>query len=173
MSVNLNVSDGKLVAAHHLGTPFWKLVSGSGPFFVDCFVEGILNSSGYPEVVNSIVESKKKDLLRGWKGQVCSGVRASRHMSAKCVPSLISVAFFLAPGNHGNRSCDIENFVKPVVDGATMGLWGESNPQDNSPCRYDADDSVFAAMYLQHCPIVDRRAEGVFVTVSSLLEKIN
>lgn len=71
--------------------------------------------------------------------------------------------------NHGGRDYDIENFVKPVIDGVAMGLWGNLDAVLNDPSpRFDADDSVFGSVYLENCPVEASDVEGVYIVVAPL-----
>jgi len=79
----------------------------------------------------------------------------------------VSIAFLMCPANHGGTHYDVENFVKPVADGVAMGLWGDLEAvRADAKVRFDAEDSVFQSLYVEHRPVESPDAEGVYVLVS-------
>ncbi len=148
------------------GVGFNVLETGAG-VLVECQVAGIDTCEGKREVVNSVVDSKRSETLRAWKLKVATTVRENRRFETDPIPAVISVAFMMCSENHGGRDYDIENFVKPVIDGVAMGLWGNLDAVRNDPSlRFDADDSVFSSIYLQNCPVTLPDAEGVYIVVA-------
>lgn len=156
----------------HECVEFLRLWFDEKCILLDHYIEGVLNQRGYPEVVNSVVDKEKTELLRAWKLKIAETVRAERSQPAHPASSVISIAFLMCPSNHGNRAFDIENFVKPVVDGTAMGLWGDIERVRADPnARFDADDSIFRSIYLEDHRVPNPTKEGVFISVSVIPTK--
>ena len=148
----------------------FHLVETGVDALVECRVQGIETKQGRREVVNSVPNGKKL-LLRAWKLEVAETIRKCRRFETGPIPAVLSVAFLMHPVNHGNREYDIENFVKPVIDGIAMGLWGDLDAvRNDSSARFDADDSVFSSVYLENCPVENPAAEGVCIVVAPLID---
>jgi len=151
---------------------FLRLWLGEKCILLDHFIEGVLNQRGCPEVVNSVVSKERTALLRAWKLKIAETVRDKRSHPAHPAPSVISIAFLMCPSNHRNRAFDMDNSVKPVIDGIAMGLWGDIERVRADPnAHFDADDSIFRSIYLDDHRIPNPTDEGVFVSVSVIPTK--
>jgi len=147
----------------------FHLVETGVDALVECRVQGIETKHGRREVINSVVGSNKAKALRDWKLEVAETIRKSRRFETGPIPAVLSIAFLMCSENHGNREYDIENFVKPVIDGIAMGLWGDLDAvRNDSSVRFDADDSVFRSLYFEDCPVESPNAEGVYIAVFPL-----
>ena len=159
----------RITSHEEAGHRFHVLRAAGMPVLAECFVAGVENSRGGREVVNAIIDRKKAPVQREWKLKVADAVRHARSLATPPVSSAVSIAFFICPANHWSHRYDIENFVKPVIDGVAMGLWGDLDRVRTDPAAlFDADDSVFRSIYVEVCDVEDSLAEGAFVTVSAL-----
>ena len=71
--------------------------------------------------------------------------------------------------NHDGREYDIENVVKPVIDGIAMGLWGDLDAvRKHSSAPLNANDSVFRSLYFEDSTVEAPGAEGVYIAVFPL-----
>lgn len=141
---------------------------------VECRVRGIETKQGRREVINSVVGGNKAKALRDWKLEVSETIRKFRRYETEPMPAVRSVAFLMHPVNHGNREYDIENFVKPVIDGIAMGLWDDlDRVRDEPSARFDEDDTVFRSLYFEDCPVESPDAEGVYIAVFPFDRHVN
>ena len=72
------------------------------------------------------------------------------------------------PRTHGNRDLDVENFIKPVLDGLAAGLFCENDTDPQGIDQFNYDDSNFNTLLihrLDNAPTAD--LEGIAVFVSS------
>ena len=73
----------------------------------------------------------------------------------------------LLPALHGNRALDVENFVKPVLDGLAAGLFSSPGQDPWAIKRFDYDDSNFSTLFIHRLPDAARpEDEGVAISVS-------
>ena len=122
-------------------------------------------------IINSIVDGQRgRDRQHNWKLQITSEVKEKRGNQPwnprDTFAITLGMSFHL--GNHGNRSLDSENFVKPVLDGLAAGLFcgNDTNPQDVE--RFDYDDSNFNTLLIYRLDDAPtRELEGIAVSVSS------
>ena len=122
------------------------------------------------EVLNEFTSNARKK--RDWKLQVAEAVKEARG-TGPWDPGddyAISLAFRFHPGFHGvpNRSLDVENFVKPVLDAVAAGLFCAPDILPDAIPRWDYDDSNFSTLFVHRLPATpDSGAGGVAVFVSS------
>ncbi len=121
-------------------------------------------------IVNSITENK--DGLRNWKVHVASNVKDTRGGNPwnpkNQFAITIGFSFNINSGWHGYRPLDVENFLKPVVDALTAGLFcaPQANPQNIE--KWDYDDSNFNTLLIHRLPDARTRAgEGIAISISA------
>ena len=120
---------------------------------------------------NSITTSESgRARTASWKIQVASEVKAVRGVEP-WEPNheyAISLAMRFHGRSHGNRSLDVENFIKPVLDAVAAGLF--CSPETD-PCaieRWDFDDSNFKTLLIHRLPDTGvARGEGAAIFISS------
>lgn len=127
------------------------------------------------EIVNSITNSQRaKDAQLEWKRRIASEVRDARGGGPWDAGQryAISLAFRFCPALHGNRSdFDVENFVKPVLDGLAAGLFSPPGQDPRLIKRFDYDDSNFSTLFIHRLPDAARpEDEGVAIGVSVAAE---
>ncbi len=119
-------------------------------------------------IVNSITE--RKDAQLAWKRRIASEVRDARGGGRWDAGEryAISLAMRFWPGAHGHRSdLDVENFVKPVLDGLAAGLFCPPGQDPRLIKRFNYDDSNFSTLFIHRLPDAARRGdEGVAISVS-------
>ena len=122
-------------------------------------------------IINSIVDGQRgRDRQHNWKLQITSEVKATRGNQPWNPRDTFAITLGMSfhPGNHGNRSLDTENFIKPVLDGLTAGLFCENDMDPLGIKRFDYDDSNFNTLLihrLDDAPTND--LEGVAISVSA------
>ena len=123
------------------------------------------------EIVNSITNSQRaKDAQLAWKRRIASEVREARGGGPWDAGQryAISLAMRFCPALHGNRALDVENFVKPVLDGLAAGLFCPPGQDPRLIKRFDYDDSNFSTLFIHRLPDAVRPAdEGVAIGVSA------
>ena len=133
--------------------------------------DGVLRFRGKPEpvpwwvegpVVNSVTERKEK--LREWKERVALAVRDKRGGDPWCPDHLyaVTVQFHFRPLR--NQKLDVDNFVKPVLDGLAAGLF---LPEDKDPrdlptfaAHHGVDDSNFRILLIHRLRDQEPPEEG-------------
>ena len=132
---------------------------------LNCFIEGVEDTGGH-KIINSIVTAKRKNLLYQWKIKIADEINGLKDISSAPKTAAISLSFFFYRPFHRNMDFDVENFIKPVIDGLTKGLfctnWEQEKTQGN--IRFNEDDSIFRKVYFERFD-VDEPKEGVYITV--------
>lgn len=150
----------KLAKIKYKDTEICFLKAGSAKPLVKCFIKGT--------IINSVTQ--KKELLYAWKCKIATEVR---EQIVNCIEkpkkAAISLSFFFCKSCHGNRNdLDSENFVKPVIDAVTKGLFAKEwkNVCKQDKMAFNEDDSVFWNIYFERHDVPDKDQEGVYVTVT-------
>lgn len=124
------------------------------------------------EIVNSITTSRRaKDAQLEWKRRIASEVREARGGEPWDAGQryAISLALRFCPAPHGNRPLDVENFVKPVLDGLAAGLFSPPGQDPRAIERFNYDDSNFSTLFIHRLPDAARPDdEGVAISVSAM-----
>jgi len=121
------------------------------------------------KIINSVVDSNKKKLLLEWKQKIAQQVIL--HRNGKTYDPndayLISLAMRFCPQNHGNLKLDVENYIKPILDGVAAGLFCNLGTNPAQITRFDYDDSNFNNLYVERLPnTISTDHEGVIITIS-------
>lgn len=121
------------------------------------------------EIINSITE--KKDAQLAWKRMIAAEVKGARGggpWDARWRYA-ISLAMRFCPALHGHRSdFDVENFVKPVLDGLAAGLFCPPDQDPRAIGRFNYDDSGFGTLFIHRLPDAPHPDdEGVAIRVSA------
>lgn len=123
------------------------------------------------EIVNSITTSQRaKAAQLEWKQRIASEVRDARGGGPWDAGQryAISLALRFCPALHGNRPLDVENFVKPVLDGLAAGLFSPPGQDPRLIRRFNYDDSNFSTLFIHRLPDAARPdGEGVAISVSA------
>ena len=118
-------------------------------------------------IVNSVTE--RKEALQAWEVQVASEVKAARG-SDPWNPGhdyAITLSLRFHPANHGNRSLDMENFVKPILDALAGGLFCDTQTDPRNIVLWNYDDSNFNTLLIRRlADAVIPGSEAVYVCVS-------
>lgn len=130
------------------------------------FLDGrmILQTSISGTLINSITENKSGLLI--WKQRIAKVVHSKRKCKQN-TKSLFAVSLGMRfyPWAHGSQSFDIENFLKPILDGIATGLFCENSPDKITSFKFD--DSNFIYLYFERLPDAGaENEEGVVVTIS-------
>lgn len=124
------------------------------------------------EIVNSITTSQRaKDAQLAWKREIAAQVAAVRG-DGPWDPGrryAVSLAMRFCTALHGNRSdFDVENFVKPVLDGLAAGLFCPPEQNPRAIGRFGYDDSGFGTLFIHRLPdAAHPDGEGVAIRVSA------
>ena len=119
---------------------------------IQCFIEGVSTKRGM-EIMNSVVSSKNAELLYAWKVKIADCINSIKTMPVSAKAAAISITFFFCRPLHGNKDFDIENFVKPAIDGIAKGLFSKNWPQEKQQegkVHFNEDDSIFKKIYLEY-----------------------
>ena len=121
------------------------------------------------EIINSITERKDEQLA--WKRMIAAEVKGTRGDGPWDARQryAISLAMRFCPALHGNRSdFDVENFVKPVLDGLAAGLFCPPDQNPRAIARFNYDDSGFGTLFIHRLPDAPGPDdEGVAIRVSA------
>jgi hypothetical protein len=142
-------------------------VDGSSIHFLE-FSKGklVIQTSIAGTIINSIVDTPAKDKLLSWKKQITNHIyseRQSKEDSRKHYAISVGMRFY--PQKHGNSCLDIENYIKPILDGIAKGLFCESEALKID--KFNFDDSNFIHLYIERLPdSKTQNEEGIVITVS-------
>lgn len=129
---------------------------------IQCFIEGLKRDHKHV-VINSITEDKEAHYK--WKLKIAQEIMSISRPSIQAQNATISLSFLFNPEFHGNRHFDVDNFIKPVIDGVAKGLFGNLiNRNSKGKTRFNEDDSVFRWIYLERHD-TNSNHEGVYITV--------
>lgn len=82
----------------------------------------------------------------------------------------LSIGMKFHPYTHGNQKLDLDNFIKPIIDGIAAGLFSNDGENLSQLSKYNQfDDSNFQFIFMERLP--DAKAEsqeGISVIVSKL-----
>ncbi len=119
-------------------------------------------------IINSI--TARTEALRNWKERVVAAVQKRRGEAAWNPESEFAITLVLkfCPQLHGgHQKLDVENFIKPIIDGLAAGLFCEPGTEPSDIKRFDYDDSNFDLLLIQRLPDVrEPSEEGVAINVS-------
>ena len=121
------------------------------------------------KIINSIVDSNKKQELLEWKQKIVEQVITHRKDKTYEPEEtyLISLALRFCPQNHGNLKLDVENYIKPILDGVAAGLFCTPSTKSNQITRFDYDDSNFNNLYIERSPNTSSPDhEGIIISIS-------
>jgi hypothetical protein len=120
------------------------------------------------KIINSVVDSNKKLDLLQWKQKITKHVMSERKMAYD--PNdmyLISLGLRFCPQNHGNLKLDVENYIKPIIDGIAAGLFCNLGTNPTDITRFDYDDSNFNNLYVERLPNTQSvNHEGIIISIS-------
>ena len=120
-------------------------------------------------IINSVPD--RKDAQLDWKRRIASEVRDARGGGPWDAGQryAISLALRFCPALHGHRSdFDVENFIKPVLDGLAAGLFSPPEQDPRLIKRFDYDDSNFSTLFIHRLSDAARPdGEGVAISVSA------
>jgi hypothetical protein len=115
------------------------------------------------KIANSVCSSDEsrayKQKIAKAVNNVCSGKYSPESVYA------VSLSMRFCPFEHGNKKLDIENYLKPVLDGIAAGLF--CNEDIDKIARFHYDDSNFLNLYVERLPDTMKRSEeGIVITIS-------
>ena len=121
------------------------------------------------KIINSVVDSNKKLDLLQWKQKITKHVLLERK-NEEYNPDdtyLISLGLRFCPQNHGNLKLDVENYIKPIIDGIAAGLFCNLGTNPANISRFDYDDSNFNNLYVERLPNTQSTIhEGIIISIS-------
>ena len=80
----------------------------------------------------------------------------------------MTLAFTFYPGLHGYRALDVDNFIKPVLDGVAAGLFSPEEQDPQAIQHFNFDDSNFNTLLIQRLSdAAHPQGEGVAIFISS------
>ena len=130
--------------------------------------------SGRP--ITSTTKHRRK--LRRWKEDVACAVKANRgdQWCSKNSKHLYAVTlqFRFCQRSHPSHEGDLDNYVKPVLDGLAAGLFLEEkkDPRDRHhlptfAVHHGVDDSNFRILLIRRLDVKAEEEEGVCIFISS------
>lgn len=127
-------------------------IDGANIQFLE-FLNGklIIQTSISGTIINSIVDSPSKDKLLTWKQKIADYIHSKRQFKQDSTKRYaISIGMRFYPKAHGSGLLDIENYIKPILDGVAKGLFCESEVLGIGKFNYD--DSNFDHLYIERLP---------------------
>lgn len=131
----------------------------------------IVKTLVFGKIINSITENKEASLQ--WKQVIAKLVHdetTEPHSPEDCYAVSLNMRF--NSHNHKRQRLDVENFVKPIMDGIAMGLF--SNDSDFSIVKkFDKDDSNFNYLYIERLSDVSEPIDESVVIIVSKTKNIS
>ena len=125
----------------------------------------------YGEIANSIPTSETgKRRLGIWRIKIASEIKRARGDGPWNSGNdyAVALAFNFHPDTYRRQKLDVENYVKPVVDALTAGLFCPQETEPKDIQKWDYDDSNFKTLLIHRLPdATNREKEGVAIFVSS------
>lgn len=106
---------------------------------------------------------------KDWKRSVCMAIHAARGKAPwpSRTTFWVTLGFRFAPGLHGGRDLDVENFIKPTVDAIAAGLFIAKGEDASAVPHYGYDDSGFRHLLVHRLPDAERNEdEGVAIHIA-------
>ena len=122
------------------------------------------------KIINSIVDSPKKQELLEWKQKIAKLVydeRNGRNFSPDSHYA-ISLSLRFSPSLHGNVKLDVENYIKPILDGIAAGLFCQIEQDLAQITRFNYDDSNFNKLFVEKLDDCNSEDEGLIITIAQL-----
>jgi hypothetical protein len=67
---------------------------------------------------------------------------------------------------HGNAKLDVENYIKPIIDGIATGLFCPNNLDPSQITKFNYDDSNFNKLFIEKLDDCNSVDEGLIITIS-------
>jgi len=117
-------------------------------------------------IINSIVDTPAKDKLLSWKKQIANHIYSKRQCKQNSKKHYaISIGMRFYPQKHGYGDLDIENYIKPILDGVAKGIFCDSEALRID--KFNFDDSNFVHLYIERLPDAKiENEEGIVITIS-------
>jgi hypothetical protein len=114
-----------------------------------------------------IPPGKNKTMLLYLEMSIADEINKNLLKPKEPTKSAISLSFFFSSQLHGYRTdFDVENFVKPVIDGIAKGLYSKSWTEEISAenIRFNENDSLLYPIFIERHEIAGLK-DKIFVTV--------
>lgn len=151
-----------LISTQLNGISFSYLVSNSKNTIFQKFISG--------KIINSVVDSNRKQELLEWKRKIAKSIFIL--LNDKSISPdrnhAISLSIQFSPTLHGNAKLDVENYVKPIVDGIAAGLFCSNNQDPLKIDKFDYDDSNFNKLFVEKLDDCNSKDEGLIITIAQL-----
>ena len=144
---------------------------------------GVLKFNGEPkpdawwvqgQPITSSQRYKKRDKYHCWKLSVACAVKETRkHRRCPAHRYAITLQFRFCERQHPDHEGDLDNYVKPVLDGLAAGLFlcNDKDPRELPRGKWTkaegVDDSGFRTLLIRHLYVNSKEEEGVRIFVSS------
>ena len=154
----------QLDTKYHRGKVICFLKGNSKNSKIQDKIKGV-KDNGYMKIINSVVSSNKRQLLYNWKYEIAVKMyKHNKHPLGE--KAALSITFFFSKELRGNRKFDLDNYVKPVIDGIAKGLFSKDwKPEEKQKkVRFNEDDSIFKKIYLESHEIKGKKEE-VHITI--------
>lgn len=98
------------------------------------------------KIINSITEHKIE--LLNWKQKIAENISQAKVIAEPKNYAIyaVSLSFRFHQKYHSSNKLDVENYIKPVIDGIAAGLFSK-NP--GSVTKFDYDDSNFKHLLIE------------------------
>ena len=119
-------------------------------------------------VINSVPSRKKRRALRCWKVRLAREVKAERE--ARWCPDHLYAVTLQFRFHRRPTKLDVDNYVKPVLDGLAAGLFLDKDPGEieTFAAHHGVDDSNFRILLIHRLPDAETpEEEGICLFVSS------
>lgn len=114
-----------------------------------------------------------REKLQRWKRQIAMEIKSKRGKQAHDPKNhyIVSLGMRFNAMNHGDGQIDLDNFIKPILDGIAAGLFCGENDDLSTIEKYNQfNDSNFRHLYVERVINGEpQKEEGVSITVSEIL----
>jgi len=116
------------------------------------------------KIINSITQHKIE--LLNWKQKIAENISKAKIIAEPKAYSIyaVSLSFRFHQKHHSSNKLDVENYIKPVIDGIAAGLFSK-NPK--SITKFNFDDSNFKHLLIEKLDSpLNPSDEGIAIVVT-------
>jgi hypothetical protein len=149
----------KLISTQLNGISFSYIVPDSKKIIFQKFISG--------KIINSVVDSNRKQELLEWKQKIAKIIFIPLNgMFSSDKQYAISLSLRFSSILHGNAKLDVENYIKPIIDGIATGLFCPNNLDPSQITKFNYDDSNFNKLFIEKLDDCNSVDEGLIITIS-------
>jgi len=120
------------------------------------------------KIINSVPSPNDQPKLTPWKQNIAKAVFDSKNQGYFSPENhyAISLSMKFCPSLHGNHKLDVENYIKPILDGIAAGLFCPKEQDPTQIVKFNYDDSNFDKLFVEKLPnALDEKDELIVISI--------